>query len=200
MTGSETGIIMDILMAAYPKFYIGKDAPDTRKVMSLWAEMFRDDPVELVAAAVKSLIATDEKGFPPHIGAVKANMRKLTQTEQMTELEAWRLVRRAIRGASMSPSSRRFTAEKGMESLTSAQRNFSALPPMLQRLVGGPEQLAAWEQVPDDEIDTVIQSNFMRSYRARAQQEREYQAIPADVKAMLEKASAREALKSGSKA
>lgn len=200
MTRQETGIVMNILTTAYPRFYSGKDAPDPVSTLNLWAEMFRDDPVELVAAAVKSLIATDEKGFPPHIGAVKANMRKLMQPEEMTELEAWRLVRRAIRGASMSPSSRRFTAEKGTESLTSAQRNFAALPSMLQRLVGGPEQLAAWEQVPDDEIDTVIQSNFMRSYRARAQQEREYQAIPADVKAMLEKAYARDALESGSKA
>ena len=197
MTRQETGIIMNILTTAYPRFYSGQDAPDPRKTMSLWAEMFRDDPVELVAASVKALIATDEKGFPPHIGAVKASMRKLVQPDEMTELEAWRLVRQAIRGASMSPSSRLITAAGGVDNRSSAQRHFEALPPILQRVVGCPEQLAAWEQVEDDKIDTVIQSNFMRSYRARAQQEKEFQALPQDVRAMIGQAAGRTALEDG---
>lgn len=196
MTRQETGIIMNILTTAYPRFYSGQDAPDPRKTMSLWAEMFRDDPVELVAAAVKALIATDDKGFPPHIGTVKASMRKLVQPDEMTEMEAWRLVRQAIRGASMSPSSRLITAA-GIDNRTSAQKNFEALPPILQRVVGTPEQLAAWEQVEDDKIETVIQSNFMRSYRARAQQEREFQALPQDVRAMIGQAAWRTALEDG---
>lgn len=200
MTRQETGIIMNILTTAYPRFYSGQDAPDPRKTMSLWAEMFRDDPVELVAAAVKVLIATDEKGFPPNIGAVKASMRKLVQPDEMTELEAWRLVRQAIRGASMSPSSRRITAAEGVDSRTSAQRHYDDLPPMLRRLVGCPEQLAAWEQVEDDKIDTVIQSNFMRSYRARVQQEREYQALPQDVRAMIGQMAGAAALEDGGSA
>lgn len=197
MTRQETGIIMNILTTAYPRFYSGQDAPDPRKTMSLWAEMFRDDPVELVAAAVKALIATDEKGFPPHIGAVKASMRKLVQPDEMTEMEAWRIVRQAIRGASMSPSSRRITAAGGVDNRSSAQRHFEKLPPILQRVVGGPEQLAAWEQIADEQIDTVIQSNFMRSYRARAQQEREFQALPQDVRAMIGQAVGRTALEDG---
>lgn len=196
MTRQETGIIMNILTTAYHRFYSGQNAPDPRKTMSLWAEMFRDDPVELVAAAVKALIATDEKGFPPHIGAVKASMRKLVQPDEMTEMEAWRLVRQAIRGASMSPSSRLITAA-GIDNRTSAQKNFEALPPILQRVVGTPEQLAAWEQVEDDKIETVIQSNFMRSYRARAQQEREFQALPQDVRAMIGRTAKTEALNEG---
>ena len=61
MTRQETGIIMDILTTAYPRFYSGQDAPDPRKTVNLWAGMFADDPVKLVAAAVKALIATDTK-------------------------------------------------------------------------------------------------------------------------------------------
>lgn len=197
MTRQETGIIMNILTTAYPRFYSGQDALDPCKTISLWAEMFRDDPVELVAAAVKALIATNEKGFPPHIGTVKASMRKLVQPDEMTEMEAWRLVRQAIRGASMSPSSRLITAAGGVDNRSSAQRHFEALPPILQRVVGCPEQLAAWEQVEDDKIDTVIQSNFMRSYRARAQQEREYQALPQDVRAMIGQMAVAAALEDG---
>ena len=56
------------------------------------------------------------------------------------------------------------------------------LPELLQRIVGSPDQLAEWERVDDDKIDTVIQSNFMRSFRARAANEREYLALPTDIR------------------
>lgn len=77
MTRRETGIIMDILATAYPRFYAGPDAPDPVKAMNLWAELFAHDDVEVVAAAVKSLIETDQKGFPPNIGQVKAKMQEI---------------------------------------------------------------------------------------------------------------------------
>lgn len=56
--------------------------------MRLWAEMFARDDVALVAAAVKALIESDSKGFPPHIGAVKENMRLISGGNEMTEAEA----------------------------------------------------------------------------------------------------------------
>ena len=59
MTFEETGVIMDILQTAYPRFYSGPNAPDKVKTLRLWAEMFARDDVALVAAAVKGLIETD---------------------------------------------------------------------------------------------------------------------------------------------
>ena len=55
MTLQETATIMDILTAAYPHFYGGKRAPDEKNTLSLWASVFADDDVRLVAAAVKAL-------------------------------------------------------------------------------------------------------------------------------------------------
>ena len=43
-------------------------------------------------------------------------------------------------------------------------------------------QLAQWEELPDDEINTVIQSNFMRSWRARVSHEKEMLALPQDIR------------------
>ena len=54
MTRRQTGIIMDILSTAYPQFYAGADAPDPAKTVALWAEMFAEDDVVMVAAAVGS--------------------------------------------------------------------------------------------------------------------------------------------------
>lgn len=185
MNREETLCIMGVLKAAYPAYYRDMSRKDAETVVGLWAEMFADDPVQMVAAAVKALIATDAKGYPPHIGAVKDKLRKLEQPREMTELEAWALVRQAIRGASMEPWSRRLSAASGVDSRTSAERNFAKLPPLLQKLVGSPAQLAEWGKVEEDKLGTVVQSSFMRSYRARAAQERELAALPGDVKAML---------------
>ena len=69
MTRSETLAIMSILKAAYPGYYRDMKRQDAEAVVNLWAEMLADYPANLVAAAVKSHIASDRKGFPPHIGA-----------------------------------------------------------------------------------------------------------------------------------
>lgn len=168
MTIQETGAIMDILTTAYPRFYAGANAPNPRRTMALWAEMFAEDDVRLVAAAVKALIAADEKGFPPHIGAVKAQLRKLTAPEVLTPMEAWALVLRAIK-------------RSGYES----RREFDRLPPVLQRLVGSPSQLRDWGMMDEDTVNSVVASNFQRSYQARAKADADYQALPADVRSAL---------------
>ena len=100
MTRQETGIIMDILTTAYPAFYNGRNAPDMRMTVNLWAEMFAEDDVKIVAAAVKALIATDDKGFPPHIGAVKNRIRQISNPDEMTEQEAWTYIAKALRNSS----------------------------------------------------------------------------------------------------
>ena len=72
MTRAETLAVMSILKAAYPAYYRDMKRQDAEAVVNLWAEMLADYPADLVAAAVKSHIASDRKGFPPHIGAIIA--------------------------------------------------------------------------------------------------------------------------------
>lgn len=190
MDRAETLAIMTVLKTAYPGYYWDMKPREAENVVNLWAEMFADEPAGLVAAAVKAHIAQDRKGFPPHIGAIKDAIVRLTAPPEsgMSELEAWNLVRRAIRGASMDDCTR--TMRDGVLGPPSAVEQFEALPEILRRLVGSPRQLADWELLPNDEIDTIIQSNFMRSFRARAEKERELLALPADVRQTMEQIAA----------
>ena len=96
MTYDETLAIMGVLKAAYPGYYRDMKRSEAESIVSLWAEMFKDEPAKLVAIAVKAHIASDQKGFPPHIGAIKDAITKIKQPDQMTELEAWGCVRKAI--------------------------------------------------------------------------------------------------------
>lgn len=168
MTRQETGIIMDILATAYPRFYAGPDAPDPEKAVALWAEMFAEDDVAIVAAAVKALIATDDKGFPPHIGAVKAKVRQITQPSGMTPQEAWNLVAKAIRNSAYE-----------------SREEYDRLPQEIQRLVGSPNQLRDWALMDSETVHSVVASNFQRSFAARQKADNDFKALPRDVQAMI---------------
>lgn len=167
MTRQETGIIMDILTTAYPAFYNGRNAPDMRMTVNLWAEMFAEDDVKIVAAAVKALIATDDKGFPPHIGAVKGRIRQISNPDEMTEQEAWAHIAKALRNSSYN-----------------AEEEFSKLPPILQDVVHAPQQLREWARMDEATVQSVVASNLQRSFRAKAQSRRDFEALPKDVQAL----------------
>lgn len=177
MTRQETGIIMDILATAYPRFYAGPDAPDPEKAVALWAEMFAEDDVAVVAAAVKALIATDDKGFPPHIGAVKAKVRQITQPSGMTPQEAWNLVAKAIRNSAYD-----------------SREEYDKLPKDIQRLVGSPNQLRDWALMDSDTVHSVVASNFQRSFSIRQKADNDFKALPRDVQTMIGSVAERMAL------
>ena len=168
MTREETLAIMSVLKAAYPSYYKDMNRADAERVVCLWTEMFKDDPAEEVALAVKGFIANDIKGFPPHIGAIKNALVKLRTPNEMTELEAWGYVQKAVRNG-----------------IYGAQQEFDALPPVVQRLVGSPNQLREWAMMDSDVVASVVASNFQRSYKARAANEREQLALPGDVRAAM---------------
>lgn len=171
MTYEETLAIMGVLKAAYPNYYKGMSRADAEGIVGLWTEMFRDDQAQIVAAAVKAHIATDAKGFPPHIGAIKEAIVKLTRPPELelSEMEAWALVSRAVSNG-----------------IYGAQKEFDALPPVVQQVVGSPNQLKEWAMMDADVVGSVVSSNFQRSYKARAAHAKEFLALPADVRGAME--------------
>jgi len=158
--------ILAILRVAYPNFQKAMRAEDYRDTVILWRDMFKDDPFALVSAAVKTFIASDAKGFPPHIGAIKAAITKLTTPDALTEAEAWNIVR-------------------GKMSCYATRADFLSLPPVIQRAVGSASQLCQWAMA-DIESLSVTQSNFMRSYRAALEAEQQRAKIPKDVLALID--------------
>ena len=165
MTREETLAIMGVLKAAYPNYYRDMNRKDSEAVVDLWSTMFSDEPMQLVAMAVKAHIASDTKGFPPHIGAIKEAIGKLMQPDTMTEQEAWALVDKATRNAAYD-----------------AEKEFSKLPPLAQKLVGSPNSLRAWALMDADTVSSVVASNFQRSYRAEVAKQKELLSLPSDVR------------------
>ena len=172
MTREDTIMVLSVLRGAYPSFYRGADRHEAEDTVSLWASLFADDDVRIVTAAVKALIVSDVKGFPPVPGQVKEYIRKLTMPKELTEGEAWALVAKAVSNG-----------------LYGSQEEFAKLPEDVQLIVGSPSQLRDWAAMESETVHSVVASNFQRAYRTRQQAKREYIAIPADVRAMLESAA-----------
>ena len=77
-----------------------------------------------------------------------------------------------------------------------SQKEFDALPPVVQKCVGSPGQLKEWAMLDEDVVASVVASNFQRSYRARAAQAKEFLALPADVRKAMQQLGAGLQLKS----
>ena len=164
MTREETKAILAVLKAGYPNFYKDMTKEDAKNTVDLWATMFTDDSARLVTEAVKSLICTLK--YPPTIADVKEKIAMITQPLMMTEMEAWQMVKSAI-------------------SYYNAAETFERLPPILRRIVGSPNQLREWAMMDTETVQSVIQSNFMRSYRVRLAHEREYAMLPSSTKQLI---------------
>ena len=178
----ETADILAVLKAAYPQFYNGLGAKDANRIVDLWTEMFKDEPVAVVALAVKAMIASRTNTFPPNIGEIKEQITKMRMPNEMTAAEAWTLVATAIRNG-----------------LYGAQEEFNRLPPTVQRLVGSPQQLREWAEMESDTVASVVASNFQRSYNVRAKSDREYAALPSDIRQMISGVADQLALTDGEK-
>ena len=76
MNQGETATILAILQTAYPNFYRNASKEDAKAARKLWAKLFASEPYELVERAIHAYIASDTKGFPPSIGALKETIRK----------------------------------------------------------------------------------------------------------------------------
>lgn len=150
MNQPETLKIMAVLQAAYPNFYKDKSDDELDGIISLWHKMFELDTYEIVSAAVMTFISTDTKGFPPVIGIIKDKIIRLTTPEQMTEMEAWQLVSRALENSNYN-----------------SLQEFEKLPFEIQYVIGSPSVLKEWSTIDTSTVQSVIQSNFMRSFRAK---------------------------------
>lgn len=165
MTREETIKILSILRAAYPSFYKTMTKDEAEGTIQLWSSMFLDEDYRLVSEAVKAHIATDENGYPPVIGQIKKKIRQIMQPKEMTEMEAWNLVLKACSNASYNSNS-----------------EFNKLPEEIQSIIGSPSTLREWAVMDTSQLNTVVQSNFMRSYKVRVDNDRQYQALPSTVK------------------
>jgi len=174
MTKKEMAEIISMMQLNYPDSFRDLSDKAVNGKINLWFMQFRDDDYKEVLAAVMAHIATDTNRFMPPVGVIKAKLVELRMPEELTPQEAWGLVVKAVRNGYYG-----------------ANEEFAKLPPVVQRLVGSPNQLREWAQMDAETVASVVASNFQRSYKVRAAKEREFLALPSAVQQTMTQIAAK---------
>lgn len=165
MTKKETAKILAVLKAAYPSSFT--HTTDERLMLEIWHDSLDDADYEDVNQAVRKYIATNEDNFAPSIGKIRKLIveAKQPETGRMTSQEAASVLSRAVG-----------------DSLYHSVEQFQKLPPLIQKVVRDPQTLFEWGQLPIETFQTVVLSNFQRSYQVALQQSVEDAKLPDDLK------------------
>ena len=164
VTRDETIELLMMVQAAFPNY----KPPDKTVAVNTWFLMLADYPYQQVQMALKAYIATDTSGFAPSIGQIIDKMQMINSHAEQNEMEAWSLVSKALRNGNYK-----------------SKEEFEKLPDLVKEAVGSPENIHNWAQADIKSIESVIQSNFIKSYRLVVSRQKEIQKLPKEIKAMI---------------
>ena len=165
MNVNEAKKVIAVMMMSYPNY----NPIDIDTTAQLFSELLADYSYKQIDMALRAFISTDTSGFAPSIGQLIEQIQKIGTPDCLSEMQAWALVSDALRNSSCH-----------------AEEEFEKLPELVQRAVGSPNLLRSWATTDERSIENVVQSNFMRSYRAEVTRSKELQALPNDIKAIVQ--------------
>ena len=169
MTREQVGKLLMTIQAYYPNY----NPPDKEITLNAWHIMLAEYPEELVLQALRACIATNTSGFAPDVGQIMSKIQTISQPQELDGMTAWGLVSKALRNGTYG-----------------AVEEFNKLPPLVRQAVGMPDNLKNWATSDYQTIETVIQSNFLRTYEAIVKREIEISRMPDNIKSLIEKTNA----------
>lgn len=164
MTREDTKKVIMVISSIYPNWH----PSDMSLTVDAWTLMLENFNYNQVSAALKAFVLSDIGGFAPSPGQLVEVIDRLGSSEELSEMEAWSLVSKALR-----------------RSIYYADSEYNKLPETVQKAVGSPEILRSWAETDMKSVENVIQSNFMRTYRQELTKAREARKIPQNVQSLL---------------
>lgn len=137
----------------------------TQDAVNVWFMALSDLPIEVAQKAAVRVIQTCK--FTPKIADFReASAMYLQDTKEngMSEQEAWLMVFKAMKNG-----------------IYGSKEEFEKLPPIIQKAVGSHENIKEMAMSDNGSL-TVLQSNFLRSYRAVTARTKSEQALPPELR------------------
>lgn len=162
MTIDEFGQFASAIKTYFPK----DNLLSTNEAMDLWFDMLKDLDYQRAYIGLKTYVAINK--FPPAISDIRAYAMKVKELQELNEMEAWSLVKKAIRNG-------------GYNSI----EEYEKLPLLIQKAVGLPSQLREWA-LDENYKEAVVMSNFQKAYKFELQKKQEFQKLPQQVQKFIE--------------
>lgn len=169
MTREETVKIIRIMCDCYPNY----KPNNLSETVDVWQMMLDEYSYNQVSIALKTYVTSDTSGFAPSVGEIVAKIQLVSQPQELDGMAAWGLVSKALRNGTYG-----------------AVEEFNKLPPLVKQAVGMPDNLKNWATSDYQTIETVIQSNFLRTYETVVKRANEINRMPDDIKSLIEKTNA----------
>lgn len=169
MTREETVKIIRIMCDCYPNY----KPNNLSETVDVWNMMLENYSYEQVSVALKAYISSDTSRFAPSIGQLIGKIQTISQPQELDGMAAWGLVSKALRNGTYG-----------------AVEEFNKLPPLVKQAVGMPDNLKNWATSDYQTIETVIQSNFLRTYETVVKRANEINRMPDNIKSLIKKANA----------
>lgn len=164
MTKEEVQMLLAMTQAVYPNY----NPPSREAAVNAWLMCLSEYDNNVVMAAFKAYMTTNTSGFAPAPGQLIEILQTLTQPSELNELEAWSIVRKALRNCGYN-----------------SEQEFAKLPTVVQKTVGTPQQLKIW--ACDSEFnENVVSSNFIKTYRTEVKRATELNKMPENIKKLIE--------------
>ena len=171
MTREESAKIIFSIRAAYPVAYRNIDNTMLTQQVALWTKLFADVPYQQIDAALQAYILGNSSGFPPDPGQINAYLHTYSgDAPEISRMEAWAMVRHALENSGYH-----------------AEEEFQRLPALVRQAVGTPANLKEMSQLPTSQVETVEQSNFLRTYDTVVKRAQDDAKIPASIRGMIAK-------------
>lgn len=166
MTREETVKIIRIMSDCYPNY----KPNNLSETVDVWQMMLDEYSYNQVSIALKAYVTSDTSGFAPSVGEIVAKIQLVSQPQELDGMAAWGLVSKALRNGTYG-----------------AVEEFNKLPPLVRQAVGIPDNLKNWATSDYQTIETVIQSNFLRTYETIVKRTNEINRMPDNIKSLIEK-------------
>lgn len=140
------------------------------ETVDVWQMMLDEYSYNQVSIALKAYVTSDTSGFAPSVGEIVAKIQLVSHPQELDGMAAWGLVSKALRNGTYG-----------------AVEEFNKLPPLVRQAVGMPDNLKNWATSDYQTIETVIQSNFLRTYEVIVKRETEISRMPDNIKLLIEK-------------
>jgi hypothetical protein len=164
MTREDVQDLLMMVQAVYPNY----NPPSKTAAVNAWLMCLGEYDNKVVQLAFKTYMTTNTSGFPPVPGQLVEILQSLTQSQELNELEAWSLVRQALKDCNYN-----------------SEQEFAKLPTTIQKTVGTPQQLRIWAS--DTEFnENVVSSNFIKTYRTEVKRATELNKMSSDVRKLIE--------------
>ena len=164
MTRDEVKKIIAIMATTYPNYKPG----DLKQTVDIWEMMLDEYSYQEISVALKAYILSDTSGFAPSIGQLTTRVhetRRLVKGDDLTELEAWALVYKAI-----------------CNSTYNSESEYEKLPEPVKKAVGNAANLREWASMDIDTVQSVEQSHFIRVYRAEVEKAKRVEVMPSEIR------------------